>query len=279
MFFCFSSFWKLLFKQSSAEAKTTWNLASLISLSYSLVLGFLKTQPTKCPALAFLCLVFHCALQRLSKAKQQELNRWFGLKNHRFLQNKCHKGDDKNIFNGKKSIHSDLLFGFQWYYWYSFYRDEICPAARRGPAAKRKPLTAISGTDQSQLCVVAWRTRLILNNRLSAVPIFLASLVFPCPGFRAPVFAMSLRGSTNSRGKVGTARSLFRFALKRTFWPEFLTERYKRSILLFDTYANCVFIYNCVSWPTIKVFPPLLVGKPCRNWHLFSLIENGNTTS
>ena len=89
-----------------------------------------------------------------------------------------------------------------------FHRDQICPAARRGPAAKRKPLTAISGTDQSQLCV-AWRTRLILNNRLSAVPIFFASLVFPCPGFRAPVFAMSFRSSTNSRGKIGTARSLF----------------------------------------------------------------------
>ena len=69
-----------------------------------------------------------------------------------------------------------------------FHRDEICPAARRGPAAKRKPLTAISGTDQSQL-FVAWRTRLILTNRLSAVPIFLASLVSSLPripraGFR-----------------------------------------------------------------------------------------------
>ena len=49
---------------------------------------------------------------------------------------------------------------------------------------------------------------LILNNGLSAVPIFLTSLVFPCPGFRAPVFAMSFRGLTNSRGKIGTARSL-----------------------------------------------------------------------
>ena len=49
---------------------------------------------------------------------------------------------------------------------------------------------------------------LILNNRLSAVPVFLASLVFPCPGFRAPVFAMSFRGSTNSRGGIETARSL-----------------------------------------------------------------------
>ena len=28
------------------------------------------------------------------------------------------------------------------------------------------------------------------------------------PGFRASVFAMSFRGSTNSRGKIGTARSL-----------------------------------------------------------------------
>ena len=50
---------------------------------------------------------------------------------------------------------------------------------------------------------------LILSSRLSAVPIFLASLIFPCPGFRAPVFAMSFRGSTNSRGKIGTTRSLF----------------------------------------------------------------------
>ena len=49
---------------------------------------------------------------------------------------------------------------------------------------------------------------LVLNNGLSAVPIFLASLVFPCPGFRAPVFAMSFRGSTNSRGKIWPARSL-----------------------------------------------------------------------
>ena len=49
---------------------------------------------------------------------------------------------------------------------------------------------------------------LILNNGLSAVPIFLTSLVFPCPGFHAPVFAMSFRGLTNSRGKIGTACSL-----------------------------------------------------------------------
>ena len=129
------------------------------------------------------------------KAKQQELNRWFGLKNHRFLQNKRHKGDDKNIFTGKKSFHSNLLFGFQWYYWCSFIANRSVL-----PLAQKKPLTAISRTDQSQLCVT-WRTRLILNNRLSAVPIFLASLVFTCPGFRAPVFAMSFRGSTNSRGK------------------------------------------------------------------------------
>ena len=45
---------------------------------------------------------------------------------------------------------------------------------------------------------------LILNNRLSAVPIFLASLEFPCLGFHAPAFAMPYRGSTNSRGKIGT---------------------------------------------------------------------------
>ena len=40
--------------------------------------------------------------------------------------------------------------------------------------------------------------------------IFLASrpLVFLLLGFHAPAFAMSFRGSTNSREKVGTARSL-----------------------------------------------------------------------
>ena len=74
-----------------------------------------------------------------------------------------------------------------------------------GSCCEEKPLTAILRTDQSQL-YVAWRTRLILNNGLSAVPIFLASLVFPCLGFRAP--AMTFRGSTNSRGKIGTTRSL-----------------------------------------------------------------------
>ena len=37
--------------------------------------------------------------------------------------------------------------------------------------------------------------------RLRAVPIFALEFV-------APVFAMSFRGSTNSRGKIGTARSL-----------------------------------------------------------------------
>ena len=41
------------------------------------------------------------------------------------------------------------------------------------------------------------------------------SLVFPCLGFRAPVFAMSFRGSTNSRGKIGTARSLIFSRIER----------------------------------------------------------------
>ena len=74
-----------------------------------------------------------------------------------------------------------------------------------GSCCEEKPLTAISRTDQSQLCV-AWWAGLILNNRLSAVPIFLASLAFPCLGFRAP--ATTFRSLTNSRVKIGTARSL-----------------------------------------------------------------------
>ena len=43
--------------------------------------------------------------------------------------------------------------------------------------------------------------------------IFHASLVFPRVGFRAPEFAMSFRGSTNSRRKIGTARSLGYFKI------------------------------------------------------------------
>ena len=89
------------------------------------------------------------------------------------------------------------MSGFQWYLFALMLRA----------CCEKKSLTAISGTDQSQLCV-AWWTRSNWNNRLSAVPIFLASLVFPCLDFRAPAFAMSFHGSTNSRGKIGTARSL-----------------------------------------------------------------------
>ena len=63
---------------------------------------------------------------------------------------------------------------------------------------EKKLLTATSGADQSKLCV-AWRTRFILNNRLSAVPIFLASLVFPCLGFRAPAFVVR----RNQEKKIG----------------------------------------------------------------------------
>ena len=73
---------------------------------------------------------------------------------------------------------------------------------------------------------------LILNNSLSAVPIFFASLVFPCPGFRAPVFAMSFRGSTNSRGKIGTARSLEK---KRVYY---VTQDFNY------TYSTAMLIFN-----------------------------------
>ena len=47
--------------------------------------------------------------------------------------------------------------------------------------------------------------------RLRAVPIFPFEIVEPwkrLPNFRAPAFTMSFRGSTNSRGKIGTARNL-----------------------------------------------------------------------
>ena len=52
--------------------------------------------------------------------------------------------------------------------------------------------------------------------RLRAVPIFPLEFVEPRKDianvlawvFRAPALAMSFRGSTNSRGKIGTARSL-----------------------------------------------------------------------
>ena len=120
-----------------------------------------------------------------SKAKQQELNRWFGLR----------REDRWEEHSRRPSVRVSVIL-------MQFHVSVLL----LGSCCEEKPLTAISGTDQSQLCV-AWRTRLILNNRLSAVPIFLASLVFPCPGFRAPAFAMSFRGSTNSREKIGTARS------------------------------------------------------------------------
>ena len=60
LFFSFSSFWKLLLKQSSAEAKTTSNLSSIISLSYSfIVLGFSNlnrrnAQPTLQPDMSII---------------------------------------------------------------------------------------------------------------------------------------------------------------------------------------------------------------------------------
>ena len=65
---------------------------------------------------------------------------------------------------------------------------------------------------------------------------YLASLVFPCLGFRAPAFAMSFRGSTNSRGKIGTARSLSQ---------KLLTVALK--------FLHCFWILNCLD-PSIYFY-------------------------
>ena len=158
-------------------------------------------------ARTFLYLVFHYALQRpaCSKTKQQEQNRWFGLQNLHFFQSKCLVNKTffepimetikisspvrwsftATFFSGVSfvdavSLQTDIAFEYHYLLSVLLLRS-FC---------EKEPLTAISGTDQSQLCVT-WRTRLILNNRLPMVPTFLASLVFPRLSFRAPAIAIS----------------------------------------------------------------------------------------
>ena len=87
------------------------------------MLGFLKTLPTKCLSGFPLC---------SSKAKQARTEQMIRTEKPSLFTEQMPKEDDKNIFTGKKSVHSELLILLM-----QFHRDQICPAARSGPAAKR----------------------------------------------------------------------------------------------------------------------------------------------
>ena len=179
LFFCFSSFWKLLFNQSSAEAKTTWNWSSLISLSYSLVLRFSNLNRRNAQLWhSFIwssTMLFKGETTRTEQMIRTEKPEMKCLINKKFFEpiretiktsSPVRIAFTATFCSGCRDIAINPIIFFL-----------SCCSGRS--CREEKPLTAISGTDQSLLCV-AWRTRLIFKTiGCLQVPIFLASLVFP----------------------------------------------------------------------------------------------------